>query len=106
MNPLEAIQTGVTRQDIADSNGAVLTPQHKLDVMDMLRAYTVNGAYAAFDEAESGTLTSGKRADVVVLDKDITKAPATEIASAKVLLTLIDGAPAHEGEGLPKPSGP
>ena len=106
MNPLEAIQTGVTRQDIADPNGAVLTPQHKLDVMDMLRAYTVNGAYAAFDEAESGTLTSGKRADLVVLDKDITKAPATEIASAKVLLTLIDGAPAHEGEGLPKPSGP
>jgi predicted amidohydrolase YtcJ len=106
MNPLEAIQTGVTRQDIADPNGAVLTPQHKLDVMNMLRAYTVNGAYAAFDEAESGTLTKGKRADVVVLDKDVTKVPATEIASAKVLLTLIDGAPAHEGEGLPKPTGP
>ena len=51
MNPLEAIQTGVTRQDIADPNGAVLTPQHKLDIMDMLRAYTVNGAYAAFDES-------------------------------------------------------
>ena len=57
MNPLEAIQTGVTRQDIADPDGAVLTPQHKLEVMDMLRAYTVNGAYAAFDEEESGTLT-------------------------------------------------
>ncbi len=104
MNPLEAIQTGVTRQDIADPSGAVLTPQHKLDLMDMLRAYTVNGAYAAFDETESGTLTAGKRADVVVLDKDLTKIPPTEIASAKVLLTLIDGAPAHEGEGLPKPT--
>ncbi len=103
MNPLEAIQTGVTRQDIADPNGAVLTPQHKLDVMDMLRAYTVNGAYAAFDETESGTLTSGKRADVIVLDKDLTKIEPTEIASAKVMLTLIDGEPAHEGEGLPKP---
>lgn len=106
MNPLEAIQTGVTRQDIADPNGAVLTPQHKLDVMDMLRAYTMNGAYAAFDEAESGTLTKGKRADVVVLDKDITKIAPTEIATAKVLLTLIDGEPAHEGEGLQKPTGP
>jgi len=104
MNPLEAIQTGVTRQDIADPNGAVLTPQHKLDLMDMLRAYTVNGAYAAFDEAQSGTLTVGKRADVIVLDKDLTKIPPTEIASAKVLLTLIDGATAHEGEGLPKPT--
>lgn len=106
MNPLEAIQTGVTRQDIADPEGAVLTPQHKLEVMDMLRAYTVNGAYAAFDEAESGTLATGKRADVVVLDKDVTKIAPTEIASAKVLLTLIGGEPAHEGEGLPKPAGP
>ncbi|MCX7303325.1 MAG: amidohydrolase [Hyphomicrobiales bacterium] len=104
MNPLEAIQTGVTRQDIADPQGAVLTPQHKLDLMDMLRAYTVNGAYAAFDEAESGTLTSGKRADVVVLDKDLTKIAPTEIASAKALLTMIDGMPAYEGEGLPKPT--
>lgn len=106
MNPLEAIQTGVTRQDIADPNGNVLTPQHKLDVMDMLRAYTVNGAYAAFDEAESGTLTAGKRADVIVLDRDITKIPATGISAGKVLVTLIGGAPVHEGEGLPKPTEP
>ena len=106
MNPLEAIQTGVTRQDIADANGNVLTPQHKLEVMDMLRAYTVNGAFAAFDETESGTLTAGKRADVVVLDRDITKIPPTEISAGKVLVTLIDGAPAYEGEGLPKPSAP
>lgn len=106
MNPLEAIQTGVTRQDIADPAGAVLTPQHRLDVMDMLRAYTVNAAYAAFDEADSGTLTAGKRADVVVLDKDVTKVTPIEIASAKVLLTLIDGESAHESEGLPAPTEP
>ncbi|MDQ6435387.1 amidohydrolase [Mesorhizobium sp. LHD-90] len=100
MNPLEAIQTGVTRQDIADPNGKVLTPQHKLDVMDMLRAYTVNAAYAAFDETDSGTLTVGKRADVVVLDRDVTKIPATEIASGKVLVTLIDGEAVYEAEGV------
>ncbi len=103
MNPLEAIQTGVTRQDIAEPDGAVLTPQHKLDVMDMLRAYTSNGSFAAFDEANSGTLSLGKRADVVVLDKDVTKIAPTEIASAKVLLTLIDGQPVHEGEALAQP---
>ena len=105
MNPLEAIQTGVTRQEIGKPDGRVLTPQHKLELMDMLRAYTVNGAFAAFDEAESGTLTVGKRADVVVLDKDITKVPPTEIATGKVLVTLIDGAPVYEGEGLPEAKG-
>jgi predicted amidohydrolase YtcJ len=103
MNPLEAIQTGVTRQDIADPNGKVLTPQHKLDVMDMLRAYTVNGAYAAFDEAESGTLTVGKRADIVVLDRDVTKIAPTEISAGKVLITLIDGEAVFEGEGISAP---
>jgi predicted amidohydrolase YtcJ len=102
MNP----QTGVTRQDIADPNGKVLTPQHRLDVMDMIRAYTVNGAYAAFDEAESGTLSTGKRADIVVLDKDITAIAPTEIAKSKVLATLIDGAIVYEAEGLPKPAAP
>jgi len=106
MNPLEAIQTGVTRRDIADPDGAVLTPQHKLDVMDMLRAYTVNGAHAAFDDAEAGTLSVGKRADVVVLDKDITRIDPAEIVSARVLVTLIDGQPAYQGEGMPQPAAP
>jgi predicted amidohydrolase YtcJ len=106
MNPLEAIQTGVTRQDIEDAEGRVLTPQHKLDLMDMLKAYTVNGAYAAFDEANSGTLTVGKRADVVVLASDITKVPPTEIASSKVLATLIDGVPVYQDEAMPEPATP
>ena len=106
MNPLEAIQTGVTRQDIEDPAGRVLTPQHKLDVMDMLKAYTVNAAYAAFDEANSGTLTAGKRADIVVLDRDITAGPATDIAKGSVLATLIDGDIVYEGEGMPEPVSP
>ncbi|QRM33038.1 amidohydrolase [Microvirga sp. VF16] len=106
MNPLEAIQTGVTRKDIADPNSEVLSPQHSLAVMEMLKAYTVDGAYAAFDEKEAGTLTKGKRADVVVLDKDITKVPPTEIATAKVLATLVDGEPVYESDGFPKPGNP
>lgn len=106
MNPLEAMQVGVTRQEPGKADGRVLTPQHRLEVIDMLRAYTVNAAYAAFDETESGTLTAGKRADIVVLNRDITKIPATEISASKVLVTLIDGVPVYEGEGLPKPSAP
>ena len=106
MNPLEAMQIGVTRQDIEDPAGRVLTPQHKLELMDMLKAYTVNAAYAAFDEANSGTLTQGKRADIVVLDRDITKGPATEIAQGSVLATLIDGDIVYEGEGMPEPVSP
>ncbi|HEV2506741.1 MAG TPA: amidohydrolase [Mesorhizobium sp.] len=106
MNPLEAIQTAVTRQDIADPNGRVLTPEQRLEVMDMLKAYTINGAFAAFDEAQSGSLTVGKRADVVVLDHDVTKIPVTRIAATKVLATLIGGKVAYEAEQLPRPVSP
>lgn len=60
----------------------------------------VNGAHAAFDEAQSGTLTVGKRADVVVLDGDITKGAPTDIAKAKA---LVEGKPVFEAEGMPKP---
>ncbi|MBL8578860.1 MAG: amidohydrolase [Mesorhizobium sp.] len=104
MNPLEAIQIGVTRQDPEDPKGRVLTPEHRLELDDMLRAYTVNAAYSAFDEANSGTLTAGKRADVIVLDKDLTKIPPTEIDSAKVMLTLIDGEAVYREERLPAPA--
>ena len=104
MNPLEAIQVAVTRQDPADPAGRVLTPQHRLEVMDMLRAYTVDSAFAAFDEQQSGTLTVGKRADIVVLDHDITDGPPTEIASSKVLLTIADGVPVFTAPELPGPA--
>ena len=83
MNPLEAMQVAVTRQDPGDANGRVLTPQHRLQLMDMLRAYTVNGAFAAFDEADSGTLAVGKRADIVVLDRDITALRRPEYRPAR-----------------------
>ena len=106
MNPLEAIQTGVTRQDIADPAAAVLTPQHRLDVIDMIAAYTVNGAYAAFDEDNSGTLAVGKRADVVVLERDITSIAPTEIAGTKVFATLASGAIVYSGERFPGPAKP
>ena len=43
---------------------------------------------------------------MVVLDRDITKIPATEISAGKVLVTLIGGASVYEGEGLPKPTAP
>jgi predicted amidohydrolase YtcJ len=66
----------------------------------------INGAFAAFDEKEAGSLTVGKRADVVVLDRDITAVPPSEISAGKVLVTLIDGQPVYEADTLPKPSGP
>ena len=106
MNPLDAIQVAVTRQDPDDQNGRVLTPQHLTTVDQMIKAYTVNGAFAAFQEADTGTLEVGKLADIVVLDADINAIPLTDIAKTKVLLTLLGGKPVYQSDALPAPKAP
>lgn len=91
LNPLEAIQVAVTRRGPTDSAGPPWIPEEVVDLDTMLRAYTVNGAYASGDEKRTGTLEVGKAADLIVLDRDLHTIPATEIHAAKVLLTLLDG---------------
>ncbi len=58
----------------------MLTPQHLVGVDDMIDAYTINAARAGFREADTGTLEVGKLADIVVLGRDITAIPLTDIA--------------------------
>ena len=59
--------------------------------MEALRAYTMQNAFAAFEEDIKGSLTLGKLADITVLTKDITTIPDEEIKSAKVAYTIIGG---------------
>jgi predicted amidohydrolase YtcJ len=56
-----------------------------------LRAYTVNGAYASFEDGIKGTLAPGKIGDVAVFETDLEGVPATKIGSVRVDHTIIDG---------------
>ena len=58
---------------------------------EALKSYTLNGAYAAFEEGLKGSLAPGKLADVTVLSKDILTVPDEEIRAAKVLYTIVGG---------------
>ena len=58
---------------------------------EALRSYTVNNAYAAFEENEKGTLTPGKLADIVVLSQNILTIPEEEILKTTVELTIVGG---------------
>ncbi|PVF96395.1 hypothetical protein CPB86DRAFT_807752 [Serendipita vermifera] len=66
-------------------------PEQKLTKMQTLKGMTLDAAYASFTEHEVGNLVVGKRADFVVLDKDIMKIDAQEILDTKVLATVVDG---------------
>ncbi|MFK8022189.1 MAG: amidohydrolase [Pseudomonadales bacterium] len=100
MNPLEAIETAILRSD-AINNGsnatddpkhtAVLNASERVDLSTMVRAYTSAAAWSMHQEESTGSIAVGKRADVIVLDRNIFKIDPSEISEAKVLMTLIDG---------------
>ncbi|MGH2561415.1 MAG: amidohydrolase [Thermomicrobiales bacterium] len=87
------LQTMMTRADV---NGDLVWPEEAVTLHDALRAYTVNGAYASFEESIKGSLTPGKLGDVTVFETDLEQAPATEIGAVKIDLTIADGRIAYE----------
>ena len=102
MNPLEAIQVAITRRAPTDSTaGPPWIPEEVVDLTTMLKAYTIEGARAAFDERIDGTIETGKAADLVVLDRDLYRIPVQQIHRAKVHYTFLDGREVYRHRAVP-----
>ena len=69
----------------------------KMSRLEALRSYTVNNAFAAFEEDLKGTLTFGKLADITVLSRDITRVPEDQIKDAAIVYTIIGGKIVYRG---------
>jgi predicted amidohydrolase YtcJ len=91
LNPLKGIKAAVTRQTLDGKHPNGWNPEQKLTVDEAVRAFTVGSAYAEFAEKVKGTITPGKLADLVMLDRDIYQINPAEIDKARVRLTLMDG---------------
>ncbi|MDZ4699068.1 MAG: amidohydrolase [Rhodothermales bacterium] len=91
MNPLDAIQVGITRRALEDSTGPAWIPQERVDLTTLLRMYTINAAMAAGDAGENGSLEVGKQADIVVLERDLYAIPPHDIHRVRVDMTVVDG---------------
>ncbi|MGB5163713.1 MAG: amidohydrolase family protein, partial [Woeseiaceae bacterium] len=89
--PLDAIETAVRRQDPFEASGRVLGKREEIDLLTAVDMYTRNAAYIMRLEDRTGTVEVGKRADLIVLDRNLFKIPVTEINEARVLLTMMDG---------------
>ena len=72
-------------------DGTVFYPDQRMNRMEALRSYTINGARSAFEEDSKGTLKAGKYADIVVLSKDILTIPEDQIPTAQVMYTIVGG---------------
>ena len=90
MNPLAEIEAALTRNWSDDSPRTV-------SLEKAIEAYTINGAYASFEEDIKGSITEGKLADFVVLSDNLFDIPKDEIGSAKVLLTVLGGRIVYRG---------
>lgn len=91
LNPLAGIYAAVTRQTGGGGHPGGLIPGEKISVKQAVRCYTMNAAYAAFQENLLGSLTAGKLADMVVLDQNIFEIPSEEIKDVKVRTTVWNG---------------
>ena len=88
IDPLASFYATVSRMM---PDGKIFYPDQRMTREEALRSYTINSAYAAFEEHLKGSLRPGKLADITVLSQDIMTIPEKEILNTKVDYTIIGG---------------
>ena len=91
LDPFAGMYAAVTRQDASGKPAGGWYPAQRLTIQEALRGYTAEAAYAGFEEKDKGSIEPGKLADLTVVSADVTRAPARELLSLRVLRTIIGG---------------
>jgi predicted amidohydrolase YtcJ len=102
VNPFYGIYSAVTRQDHEGHPPGGWMPSEKLTLAEAVRGFTVESAFAAFEEETRGTIEAGKWADFTIVDGDFASAPRSDLWKTKVRYTIVNGevvfkAPGGEG---------
>jgi len=102
-DPFMAIRTGVTRNlyneekfglpllEYKDDPRWLLDKNERATLTEMLRSYTINGACAIFRDHLTGSLETGKQADLIIIDRDLFDTDPLEVGRASVLATFFRG---------------
>lgn len=96
VTPFRGLYAAVTRK--SEDGRQEYFPKQKLTMKQAIAAYTVGSAFAEFEEKEKGTLVPGMLADFVVLDRDLTAAPAEKVLKSKVVRTVVGGKTVYEAK--------
>jgi predicted amidohydrolase YtcJ len=91
VHPKYLISAAVTRKTLKDEPAGGWFPEQKISVEEALKAYTINGAFAAFEDKLRGTIEPGKLADFTVFDRNLIKIAPEDILNASVTHTIVDG---------------
>lgn len=95
-NPLLGFYAAITRQAPDGTPPGGWAPEERLSRDEALRSFTIDAAYAAHQEARSGSLEAGKLADLVILSRDIMQVPPADILTTRVVATISGGRVTHE----------
>jgi predicted amidohydrolase YtcJ len=90
-DPMLGIYAAITRQDSEGQPEGGWYPEEKLSVLDAVRGFTIEAAYAGFSENDLGTIAAGKLADFTVLDRDIFEISPSGILETRVTHTVVGG---------------
>ena len=96
IDPFRGLYSAVTRKNEAGTKS--FEPGEAIPLNEAIYAYTQASAFAEFREGMKGRLEPGMVADLIVLDRDITKVPARELLATKVLRTVVDGETVYQVE--------
>jgi predicted amidohydrolase YtcJ len=91
LNPLDAIEVGITHRQPGDTVTPPWHPAERVDLPTMIALYTINAAWAHHQERETGSIETGKLADLIVLDRNLFEIPPSRIHEVKVERTLLEG---------------
>jgi predicted amidohydrolase YtcJ len=91
LNPLLGLYAAVTRRTLDEKNPDGWIPEQKISIEDAIKCYTINSAYAGFEENIKGSIEVGKLADLIVLSDDILTIDPIKIKDVKVEITMFDG---------------
>jgi len=90
-NPIPGFYAAVTRQDKRGNPPGGWFPDQRMSRKEALASWTIEGAYAAFEERKKGSLAPGKMADLIMLSGDPMTAPAPDILNIRVIITIAGG---------------
>ena len=85
-----------------EEEGSAWIPEERVDLETMLTAYTLNAAAAGDMEGETGSITVGKSADLVLLDTDLFAVPPERISDARVEMTMFEGRVVYRRGAAPR----
>jgi predicted amidohydrolase YtcJ len=91
LNPIPSFYASVTRQTLQGNPEGGFEPDEKMSPVQALRSYTIDAAYAAFEEKVKGSVEKGKLADFTVFTRDMLEAPEDSILHTTVWMTVVGG---------------